>query len=279
MTDPECDTLLDILRTAARAHILPRFRALEDAQTSQKTSPMDLVTIADTAMEHAVTQAVATRFPDWTVIGEEAVFDDPGLLDRVASAPKALILDPIDGTWNFAHGLPLFAVLAAVTEAGETRLGVIYDPLNDDAFVARPGQGAWRIAPDGRRTRLRTRPATPLEQMVGLAGLHMFPAPIRGRLAPALVDFASVGSYRCSAYEYRAAAQGAIDFMLSAHLKPWDHAAGVLIHAEAGGFARLLDDTPYRPTRHEGRILIAPDRESWYALRDRFVAAAPDLML
>lgn len=76
----------------------------------------------------------------------------------------------------------------------------------------------------------------------------------------------------CSAYEYRALASGAMSFSLNAELKPWDHAAGVLIHHEAGGYGALLTDEAYRPAMTRGRLLLAPDAASWEMIQRIFVA-------
>lgn len=275
--DKDLETLVEILRQSARAEILPRYRALAGADTAEKTSAQDLVTVADTGMERAVTRAVAERFPDWQVIGEEAVFDDPRLLDRIGEAETALILDPIDGTWNFAHGVPLFAVLAAITRRGETIGGLIYDPIADDYVCALRGAGARAVLAGGRVASLKVAAPGPLEEMSGFLGLSLFAPEVQAGLATAALHFTRVNTLRCAAYEYRLLAHGAVSFSLAAHLKPWDHAAGLLIHAEAGGHAALIDGTPYAPTLREGRLLVAPDADSWEALRAHFRQAAPAL--
>ncbi|WP_376774316.1 MULTISPECIES: inositol monophosphatase family protein [Rhizobium] len=82
--------------------------------------------------------------------------------------------------------------------------------------------------------------------------------------------FSRTTTWRCSAYEYRAVATGAMSFALNAELKPWDHAAGVLIHHEASGYSALLSGEAYRPAMTKGWLLLAPDAESWEAIRRSF---------
>src|SRR5260370_10101853 len=110
----------EILADAARAEIMPRFRRLSPDQIRQKTSAFDLVTEADEAAEAVITAALQAAFPDCAVIGEESAAKNPALLDIIARAPLAFIIDPVDGTRNFASSLPLFGVMAAVTRHRET---------------------------------------------------------------------------------------------------------------------------------------------------------------
>ena len=109
----------DILRDAAKAEIMPRWRSLSSEAIRQKTSPLDLVTDADEAAERVIGAALAKAFPGATVIGEESTEKDASLLDGIAGADLAFIIDPVDGTANFAAGLPLFGVMAAVTVRGK----------------------------------------------------------------------------------------------------------------------------------------------------------------
>ena len=154
-----------ILARAARAEILPRFCALDAAQVRQKSSAFDLVTEADEAAEAAITADLRAIFPEAIVVGEEATHRDPALLQAIGSAELAFIVDPIDGTRNFASGLPLFGVMAAATVRGEIVAGVIHDPIcRDFAYAVRDG-GAWIEHEDGRRTPLRVAPPVPMAEM------------------------------------------------------------------------------------------------------------------
>src|SRR5260221_15994 len=118
----------EILAFAARTEIMPRFRKLAPAQIRQKSSTFDLVTEADEAAEAVIETALTAAFPGAVIIGEESTHKTPALLDTIADAELAFIVDPVDGTKNFAAHLPLFGVMAAVTARGEVISGVIPDP-------------------------------------------------------------------------------------------------------------------------------------------------------
>jgi fructose-1,6-bisphosphatase/inositol monophosphatase family enzyme len=235
-----------------------------------KTDESDLVTVADRAAEAAIRQAVSRLLPGVLVLGEEAVADEPSLLDRVAAAPSCVIVDPIDGTWNYARGLPMFGVILAVVERGETVFGLLYDPMNDDWIFAHRGEGAFYQRESAEPRRCRVAPARAVERLSGALPLFLFDKAQQRALAPLLPDFARVGSLRCSCHEYRLLSEGSLDFCLNGSIKPWDHAAGILIHAEAGGYSALLDGAPYNPGLRQGHLLVASSPEVWAALRDKF---------
>jgi len=108
-----------LLREVARAEVMPRFRNLGPGGVRTKTDALDVVTEADTAAEAAITAGLLRRFPGAVVVGEEATAADPSLLGRLGDADLAFVVDPVDGTANFADGLPLFAVMAAALIRGE----------------------------------------------------------------------------------------------------------------------------------------------------------------
>lgn len=263
-------TLIDIVRHAAKTEILPRFRMLDPDAIDTKTGPDDLVTIADKSAEKVIARGVAEAFPEATIVGEEAVAEDASLLKTIGNAEMAVIIDPIDGTWNFARNLNQFGVILAVVSRGETVFGLLYDPLADDWVMARKGEGAWYGRPDGTARRLQVSRASKLANMVGSTSIRLFPRETQYDLAGLFPDFARMMSFGCACHEYRTMAFGFVDFMLTARLMPWDHAAGVMILQEAGGYAALLDGTPYSPTIHQGLMIGANSRDSWENLREKF---------
>lgn len=264
---PDIEKLCNILRDAAASEILPRFRRLAEDGIRQKTSPLDLVTDADEKAEWQIAEAVARTFPGALFVGEESTARDPGLLTKIGAADLAIVVDPVDGTANFAWGLPLFGMIAAVVRRGETIAGVIYDPIGKDHYLAIRGEGAWVEDASGHVADLEVAGPAPLAAMTGVASWHYMPEPQRSRVAANLARVKAPFAYRCCAHEYRLLARGQVHFGLYWKLMPWDHAAGLLLHAEAGGFSACLDGSPYAPTRHAGGILSAPDRDSWLALR------------
>lgn len=261
-------SLMEDMRQAAEAEVLPRFLGVTADGIRAKTAPDDIVTDADLGAERRLSAALSAHFPEALIVGEEAVSADPTLLDRLVDAELAAIIDPVDGTWNFAHGVPLFGMIVAIVSGGETVAGLIHYPLTGDFLVARPGEGAWHIASDGARTRLSVAAAVPVGEMSGFVPLHMFSAQEQTAFAPRLLRFGRTTTWRCSAFEYRMVATGAMSFSLNADMNPWDHAAGELIHREAGGYSGLLSGETYRPAMTQGRLLLAPDAASWEAIRE-----------
>jgi len=261
-----------ILARAARAEILPRFRALSAEQVRQKSSAFDIVTEADEAAEVMITAELRAAFPQAIVVGEEATHRDPSLLQAIGQAELAFIVDPIDGTKNFASGLPLFGVMAAATVRGEIVAGVIHDPIcHDFAYALRDG-GAW-LEREDKRTPLRVTPAVPVDRMEGVVGTTFLPQPLRDTVNGNLSKLATSTWLRCAAHEYRLAAAGHCHLLFYNKLMPWDHAAGWLLHREAGGYSAHFDGTPYRPTDLGGGLICAPDEASWHAARTALLGA------
>ena len=263
----------DILASAAETEIMPRFRKLTTAQIRQKTSAFDLVTEADEAAEAVIEAALARDFPGAAVIGEEGTAKQPALLETIAEADLAFIVDPVDGTRNFASNLPLFGVMAAVTMRGEIIASVIHDPISKDWAYALRDAGAWIEGEDGVRRLLRVCEPASLAEMDGFIGTNYLPEPLRGTVNGNLARLASTCSLRCAAHEYRAAASGHCHVLLYSKLMPWDHAPGWLLHREAGGYSAHFDGTPYQPTHFGGGLICAPDEASWQAARDALLGA------
>lgn len=224
-----------LLREVARDEILPYFRRLEAHRINSKSDASDLVTSADFASERRISAGVKKLLPQAMIIGEEAVSETPSLLEQAGNAELCAIIDPIDGTWNFAKGLPLFGVMLAIVENGQTIFGLIYDPITDTALFAHAGGGAIMEFPNGTKQPLVI--DTEAGGTTGIVPVHFIPRPLRAHMTPILERYDRIMGFRCSAHEYWLMASGGIDFCLAAQLKPWDHAAGELIYREAGGYA------------------------------------------
>lgn len=262
---------IDIVRAAAAAEILPRFRRLSEGAIRAKSTSDDLVTDADLAAEEAIANALSRDFPEALILGEEAVEADPQSLERLPGADLAFVIDPIDGTWNFASGLATFGVILAVMVRGRTVMGLLYDPLMDDWVVARDGAGAWfERAGDEAPQRLKLAGGGPPSEAKGLVSPFNFAHGVRARLAAQLTGFGRVDSLRCSCHDYRMLALGKVQFCLSGSVKVWDHAAGALVVAEAGGAVGMLGGRPYDPALREGRLLTADTAELFDTLAGRF---------
>lgn len=259
--------LAAILRDAARAEALPRFRRLDQSMVQAKSEAIDLVTEADVATEAAIKAAIAGWMPEALFVGEESVAADPALLPRLADADLAVVVDPIDGTANYAAGLPLFATMAAVVSGGETVAGIIYDPMGDDWVMAEKGGGAWLRRPGGEAVRLRVAVPLPLPEMVGMASVAYMPAESRAQVLANSSKVRLLSNYRCAGHEYRTFVSGHAQFMSYNKLMPWDHLAGVLISQEAGAYARRMDGQPYLPSHVDGGLLVTITPEAWTELR------------
>lgn len=256
-----------LLRAAARSEIMPRFRNLGGDDVRQKSGPLDLVTVADEAAERMITAGLRKMFPGCVVVGEEATAADPGLLEGLADAPLAFVVDPIDGTSNYAAGLPLFGCMAAALVRGEVVAAAILDPVGDDMALALRGEGAWLERSDGEAVPLRVAaPVRPAKMSGGVGWRYLQPA-LRDRARDHLGRVAASFDLRCAAHQYRMMAAGHCHFMLFGRILPWDHAPGWLLHREAGGYSARLDGSQYVPAETSGGLLCAPDHASWTALR------------
>jgi fructose-1,6-bisphosphatase/inositol monophosphatase family enzyme len=258
----------EILSRAALTEIMPRFGRLSAAQVREKSSRFDVVTDADEAAEAVISAALEALYPGAVIIGEEAASRDHSLLDALGTAELAFVLDPLDGTKNFASGMPLFGVMAAAMLRGEVVLAAIHDPVCRSTAFALKGQGAWMQSEDGSRAALRVAGAVAVQEMDAVIGTNFLPEPQRTIVSGNLSRLRMCSWFRCAAHEYRLAASGHCDLLFYNKLLPWDHAPGWLLHREAGGYSAHFDGSPYHPTHHAGGLICAADAASWQLARD-----------
>jgi fructose-1,6-bisphosphatase/inositol monophosphatase family enzyme len=206
--------------------------------------------------------------PGSLLVGEEDSARDQTVMRRLASHQPVWVIDPVDGTANFAAGRNRFSVIVAYAVGGLARAGWILDPVNGRLASAEEGGGAFL---DGKRARVNA-PAR-IAAMRGSLGGRL------RRNAPLCAQFAAVINAGSCGIEYIELAAASLDFAYYRRLKPWDHAAGELIHREAGGHAACLDAGRYRPAAPaDGGLLLAPDGAAWQAIADLLdpaVAALP----
>lgn len=281
MLDAAAETkLLAAVRAAARSQILPRYRALSSGDIRTKSRPDDLVTEADLAVERLLTEQMPDILPGALVLGEEAASVDPGLIDRATRSDLCVIIDPVDGTWNFANGLSVFGTIIAVVHEGETQWGLLYDPLMDDWIIARRGGGVSYTRPGQNPIPCDLPPAPPLAKQIGLMAPALFPATERGGLMRNMIDgFDRTMGLRCSCHEYRLMLQAGAHWSLSHTPMPWDHAAGVLAMEELGGTACFVEDgARYSPSRTHGTLLVAGSPTSWAKVRETLYGSDVNLL-
>lgn len=260
MTDTLTASVVPIMRRAAEAAISPRYRRLAVGEVSEKAAN-DVVTIADRESEAILAEGLSALLPEAAVVGEEAAHADPSLLRHLGSA-LCWIIDPLDGTNNFAAGRPPFGIIVALAEAGETIAGWIYDPLTGRCCRAARGEGAF--VDDARIRSLGSGQAKPVVATALSTVDPAMAARARNLFEPAC---AIVDTARCAAEQYPRLALGENDIAFFNRTYAWDHAAGVLFLNEGGGKAARYDDTPYRPDDEKNGVLAASTPELWDWMR------------
>jgi fructose-1,6-bisphosphatase/inositol monophosphatase family enzyme len=260
------DPVARLLRHAASIAILPRFCRLRSADVSEKT-PGEWVTVADHHAENILSEGLRAILSSARVVGEEASAAAPALLDDLSDG-LAWIVDPLDGTANFAAGHGPFGMIVALVEDGETIAAWLFDPLAERLCFAVCGGGAEVRSADGSVRQLRV-PVEPNPPVASLATQFM-PAPTREALlgaAAAVFDVRPIP--RCAAEHYPRLCLGEDHVALFQRTLPWDHAAGALLLTEAGGYVARWNGEPYRFHDDGVGILAASSRNLW----DRAAAA------
>jgi fructose-1,6-bisphosphatase/inositol monophosphatase family enzyme len=250
--DPE--RVAELMRETAAAELMPRFRNLAKEDIRHKR-PGDIVTVADVASEQRLASGLVRILPGVPVVGEEAVENESGLLDLIGRpAESCWIVDPLDGTSNFAAGRDRFAMIVCLVHDRKTIAGWILDVPNQRMAVAVKGRG---VTLDGQPVRLEAK--SPPSGYIGFKVLKEFDR----QLAPAQRQrLGGLTSLNCAGREYVDVLAGHRDFTLYRRTKPWDHAAGALMVSEAGGRAERFDGTPYGPAGStEGGIITAVSSE------------------
>lgn len=245
-----------LMRDVAARIVMPRFRHLDADQIEEK-GPNDLVTIADRESEAALAEGLLRLLPDARVIGEEACAADPTLEATVADG-LVWIVDPIDGTGNFAAGVAPFAIMIALAQDGTSEAAWILDPLTGRMCHAARGGGAY--VDDVPVVSRGSGAALPI---AGLSTTFLPPdvrADVEARAAGALT---CVPIPRCAGEQYPRIVFGQNDVSLFWRTLVWDHAPGALILTEAGGRVARLDGTPYRIGQTTTGMIAAATPKLW----------------
>ena len=252
-----------IMREAAERAILPRYQALARHEIEDKAAD-DVVTIADRESEDILAERLARLLPEAAIVGEEAAHADPALLERLGQA-LCWIVDPLDGTNNFARGKPPFGVLVALAEAGETIAGWIYDPLSGRFCHAARGKGAW-IGEE----RIAARASGAEPPIAAISLVFADPARREALLTHIAPHYTLVDIPRCAAEQYPRLVLGENDVSIFERTHAWDHAAGVLFLNESGGMATRRDGRPYRvDAGSQQGLLGAASPALWEQLAER----------
>ena len=241
MTRPDpvfLETATDIVLRAGEIQLARRQTGFRVA----KKGAIDLVTEVDLECERMCRAVIAERFPGHDILAEE-LSSGPG---EAARASHRWVFDPLDGTTNYAHGLPIFCSSLALEIDGRPEVGAVYDPTRQELFTAERGGGAFlngaRLAVSDTTALLDALLVTGFpydvhqrsEDLVGLFGAFLSQARAVRRLGSAALDLCYV-------------AAGRFESFWEQHLKPWDVAAGALIVTEAGGRVTGMDGSPFDP--------------------------------
>lgn len=230
---PNIKELQEILRQGARHELLPRFTGAVDAEHQHKRDG-SIVTAADFAMQQFVQKALESRWPEYGFQSEEMGDLEQQLAHR--STAGFWCLDPLDGTSNFAAGIPFFAVSLALIIDDIIVLGVVYDPVRDECFTAQKGMGA-RLNDVLLLNHVNNRA---LGQCIAVVDFKRLAAPLATKLA-VHPPYASQRNFGSVALEWCWLAAGRFQIYLHGQQKLWDYAAGSLILQEAGGHAVTLE--------------------------------------
>ncbi|MDQ3653567.1 MAG: inositol monophosphatase [Chloroflexota bacterium] len=264
MTSVDMDAVADILREAAVTAIVPRFRTLADHEIEEK-APGEVVTIADREAEAIISSGLRDLLPGVPVVGEEAVADDPTLMNAIHTEPLVWLVDPLDGTANFTEGNPHWAMMAALVRDGETVASWTYRHADDRLFQAERGSGAWS---NGERLHCDGNGRGDASSIHGAVPARFLTEDERARMTPRFPEFAAVtGGFSCAGYEYPAIIDGCQDFALFQRLLPWDHAPGALLLTEAGGVAKHPDGRAFQPDARQRGLLLASSQAVWNTVR------------
>lgn len=256
---PDLDSLREIIRETAAVEMVTAF----SEYSRQIKWDGSVVTELDHRIQDRIREALAARWPDIPLLGEEMrPAEQRGLL--AGGGDQGLwCLDPLDGTTNFASGLPFFSISLAWIQAGRARLGLVYDPERDECFMAEEGSGArLNDAP------MQPPPPIELRRAIACVDFKRLPGHLADQLAHAF-PYMSQRNIGSSCLDWCWVALGRFQVYIHGGQKFWDYAAGALILAEAGGQACTLEGEPVFRVGLEPRSVVAATRpelfQEWWA--------------
>ncbi len=231
--DYDLEQLQQIIVAAGKEELLPRFTRVERSYKADGS----VLTEADLAVQERIAVQLQQRWPDTVFLGEEMSAGEQQAL--LASDKPAWCLDPLDGTRNFSSGVPFFCISLALLQGGAVSIGLVYDPVRDECFAARRGQGALL----NNEVLAVMSAGLGLKQATALIDFKRLDAALATRLATE-IPYASQRSFGSVALDWCWLAAGRCHLYLHGRSNIWDYAAGELILREAGGHACTLDGKP-----------------------------------
>lgn len=256
-------TLEQLIKQHAAEQIMPRYNKV--AYSLKKDG--SLVTEADSAMQIAMMASLQQHWPETIVLGEEMTAEEQqSLLDSDTS--DLWVLDPLDGTSNFAAGIPIFSVSVALIRNNQVVLGVIYDPNRDEIFSAIKGEGAWL---NGRPLECSTE-RTELKQCIAQVDFKRLQPQMRVCLAKDH-PYASQRNFGSGALDWCWLAAARSQLYVHGGQKLWDYAAGQLILEEAGGIARTFEGEAVFQKKLQPRPVIAAANQSLFLQLQEYLSS------
>jgi fructose-1,6-bisphosphatase/inositol monophosphatase family enzyme len=254
----------ELIAQVAAEIVLPRYQNLAADEISEKAAD-DFVTIADKESEIALVEGLSRILPEAGMIGEEACAADPSILDGAAHGLK-WIIDPIDGTGNFAAGKPPFGIMVGLTDNGVPQAGWIFDPLAGRMCHAYAGGGAYM---DGER--FTAKESGSIQPIVALPVYFLSDEQKAEIGKRAEAGFTLVDIPRCAAEQYPRLALGQNDIALFERSHPWDHVAGTLLLNESGGKLARRDGSDYVVGDGKTGLIGASSPRMWDKAAEIFV--------
>lgn len=264
------DSVCALIEQTAEAEILPLWQNLQDHQVEFKHKG-DVVTAADRACESVLSKQLQKLLPGSLVIGEEGAHLDPSLFAALQSVRPVWVIDPLDGTSNFAAGSGPIAVMVCLVQHGVTLASWIYDPVEHTMLRAEQNCGAWL-----GDTRLRVGAFQgPPAQINGALSTKYLPPALRPAAESGALGLGVTRASGCAGYDYRALACGQYQFLFYYRTLVWDHAPGVLIAREAGALADRYNERPYTPVNQDAvGLLCATDRSTWRTVQKAVIPSS-----
>ena len=260
------DSVEQVLREAATGEILPLWQNLRQHQVEQK-QPGDLVTVADRACEAFLSRELSSLLPGSLVIGEEAVHHNPSLMIALESHRPVWVIDPLDGTSNFAAGEGPIAVMVCLVQQRQTLAAWIFDPVENTLLQAERGAGALL---NGEPITIQARDLE-VAEIQGALSTRYLPRELRPTAEKAALRLAGAVASGCAGYDYRALVRGDYQFVFYYRTLVWDHAPGVLIAEEAGARCARYNGSDYKPVADGTGLIGAADPTIWETARNLLV--------
>ena len=246
-----------VIRQIAQQELLPRFTRIKHSHKADGS----IVTEADIAAQTSICKALTDAFPASVVLGEEMTAEEQAML--LASDQPVWCIDPLDGTSNFAAGIPYFAISLALIEHGEVTLGIVYDPMRDECFTAQKSKGQEIKVDLNGDILINTQDDISLKNATAIVDFKRLTNELASRIVTER-PFASQRNFGASALDWCWLATGRGHVYLHGNQNLWDYAAGEMIFRASGGYASTLQGEKIYKNALIKRSVVAGINQSLY---------------